>query len=158
MVLLLLIMLPVQVFVNGRYVPGFVKHSDARISKTILTYEKSGSEFEQTSRTMQYRLQPYLWNRFLLLTSISFASGEKLNTQFLITFWPQKMYSIKHISPLGEAEESKYFDVSEQHVLWEGGDETFQVLLENPDSYCYIQLSSQAVQCVDVHRMRNVAG
>lgn len=82
---------------------------------------------------------------------IQFDSGEKLKTQFLITFWPQKLYSIKYINQLVEAEETKCFDPPEQHVLFDGGDEDFQVLVENPHRYCYIQLSNQAVQCVDVH-------
>lgn len=147
--LLLLLLLPLQVYLNGLFVPGFARDPDTLISKTILTYGP-GTDGKK-SRTMQYQLEPYLWNHFLLMTTIQFDSGEKLKTQFLITFWPQKLYSIKYINQLVEAEETKYFDPPEQHVLFDGGDEDFQVLVENPHRYCYIQLSNQAVQCVDVH-------
>lgn len=148
--LLLFLAIPGQIAVNRFLLPDFVKKNDTVTNKTIISYGKTAGDYQ--SRTIEYNLEPYLWNRYLLLANIQFDHGDTLKTQFLITFWPSKMYSIQYISQLVEADEVKYFDPPEQHVLFDGGDENFQVLVETDQLYCYIQLSNQAVQCVDVNR------
>jgi hypothetical protein len=148
--LTLLLAIPLQIWINYLLLPDFVKDSQTVIHKTIVSYGKERDDNQ--SRTIEYHLEPYLWNRYVLLASIQFDHGEKLKTQFLITFWPSQLYSIQYISQLVEAEEVKYFDPPEQHVLFDGGDENFQVLVESDRLYCYIQLSNQAVQCVDVKK------
>jgi hypothetical protein len=148
-VVLLIILLPIQVLINISFVPNFVQNSNAKIIKNIFIY---GEEIDdKKSRKIYYRLKPYIWNRFILLASIKFDSGENKNAQFLITFLPKNVYSIKHTNKLVEAQETKYFDLPEQHVLFDGNEENFQVLVENSYRYCYIQLSSSSVQCVDIH-------
>ncbi|MCG9753339.1 hypothetical protein LYZ37_23415 (plasmid) [Vibrio tubiashii] len=148
-VCVLLLMLPLQLVVNTHLaIPTFALNPHTTIKKTILTYGVEPTD--KIARNIDYQLIPYVFNRFILLTTIHFDSGEKLKTQFLITFWPQALYSIKYINQLVEADETKYFDPPEQHVLFDGGDEAFQVLEQSDSLYCYIQLSNQSVQCVDI--------
>lgn len=146
----LILAIPLQISVSQFLLPEFVKNSRTIINKTIISYGKK--QVTAQSRTIEYRLKPYWWNRYLLLTDIQFDHGEKLKTQFIITFWPSNLYSIQYISKLFNADEIKYFDPPEQHVLFDGGDENFQVLVEDSQLYCYIQLSNQAVQCVDINQ------
>ncbi|MCG9626449.1 hypothetical protein L1D34_16590 [Vibrio mediterranei] len=146
---ILLLMLPLQLVINRHIaVPKFALNPHTIIKKTILTYGVSPTD--KIARNLEYQLIPYISNRFFLLTTIHFDNGEKLKTQFLITFWPQALYSIKYINQLVEADETKYLDPPEQHVLLDGGDEVFQVLEQSESVYCYIQLSNQSVQCVDI--------
>lgn len=152
-VMILLALLPIQVILNNSFVPTFTQNPNTKISKTILTYGEKSED--RKSRTIDYQLKPYLWNRFLLLTSIHFDSGENTNTQFLITFWPKSVYSIKYINKLIDARETKYFDLPEQHVLFDGNEENFQVLVDNSHQYCYAQLSNSSVQCVDIDTSKN---
>ncbi|MEZ8256063.1 hypothetical protein AB6E23_15405 [Vibrio cyclitrophicus] len=149
-VVFLLALFPIQTFLNASFIPSFAKNATTQISKTILTYGETMGDNKY--RKIDYHLKPYLWNRFLLLTSIHFGNGKKVDTQFLITFWPKSIYSIKYINKLVDAPESEYFDLPEQHVLFDGGEEIFQTLRETPYQYCYIQLSNSSVQCVNISK------
>ncbi|MCC4860874.1 hypothetical protein [Vibrio splendidus] len=149
-VVFLLALFPIQIFLNASFVPSFAQNVNTQISKTVLTYgEQMG---DKKYRKIDYHLKPYLWNRFLLLASIHFDNGKKLDTQFLITFWPKSIYSIKYINQLVNSPETEYFDLPEQHVLFDGGEENFQTLLETSHQYCYIQLSNSSVQCVNISK------
>ncbi|WP_440887700.1 hypothetical protein [Vibrio sp. WZ-1] len=147
--LLLIITLLIQIYVATSFIPSFVNKTDTVISKVILTYgeEKQDSRYREIS----YTLVPFFLNRYELLAHIQFDSGESVKTQFLITFWPFSEYSIKFISQLVDEEQVKFFDRPEQHILFDGGDEEFQVLPSDGRQYCYVQLSNQAIQCVDIN-------
>lgn len=147
--LLLIITLLIQFYFATSFMPSFVNKTDTVISKVILTYgeEKQDSRY----REINYTLVPFFLNRYELLAHIQFDSGESVKTQFLITFWPFSAYSIKFKSQLMDEEQVRFFDRPEQHILFDGGDEEFQVLPSDGRQYCYVQLSNQAIQCVDIN-------
>lgn len=147
--LLLIITLLIQFYFATSFTPSFVNKTETVISKVVLTYgeEKRDSRYREVS----YTLVPFFLNRYELLANIKFDSGEFVKTQFLITFWPFNEYSIKFISKLVDKEPVRFFDRPEQHILFDGGDEEFQVLPSDARQYCYVQLSDQAIQCVDVN-------
>ncbi|AEH33039.1 hypothetical protein DEB41_06980 [Vibrio anguillarum] len=147
--LLLIITLLIQFYLATSFTPSFVNKTETVISKVVLTYgeEKQDSRYREVS----YTLVPFFLNRYGLLANIKFDSGESVKTQFLITFWPFNEYSIKFISKLVDKEQVRFFDRPEQHILFDGGDEEFQVLPSDARQYCYVQLSDQAIQCVDVN-------
>jgi hypothetical protein len=144
-----------QIWLATFSVPNFIKANQLVINKVVMTYGVEKSDYK--SRTIEYRLVPYWLNRYELLAEINFDNGDSIKTQFLISFWPFDMYSIKFIDRLVNADQAKYFDRPEQHVLFDGGDEDFQVLVENDSHYCYVQLSNQAVQCVDINGVQKSA-
>ncbi|CAH8207829.1 conserved hypothetical protein [Vibrio aestuarianus] len=147
--LLLIITLLIQFYFATSFIPSFAKEGDAVISKVTLTYGKDKQDYRY--REVEYQLVPFWLNRYELLVYINFDNGESVKTQFLITFWPFDEYSIKFINQLVDTTQAKFFDRPEQHILFDGGDEEFQVLPSDARQYCYVQLSDQAIQCVDVN-------
>ncbi|EHW0692186.1 hypothetical protein K1B30_000455 [Vibrio parahaemolyticus] len=147
--LLLIIILLIQIYFATSYIPSFANKTDTVINKVILTYGEDKQDYRY--REISYTLVPFFLNRYELLANIQFDSGEYVKTQFLMTFWPSSEYSIKFISKLVDEEQVKFFDRPEQHVLFDGGEEEFQVLPSDIRQYCYVQLSNKAIQCVDIN-------
>ncbi|MEZ8197073.1 hypothetical protein [Vibrio cortegadensis] len=147
--MLLVITLLIQFCLAIYLTPSFVRKPDTVINKVILTYGEDKQDYRY--REIEYRLVPFWLNRYELLAHIRFDNGESLKTQFLMTFWPFDEYSIKFINQLVDAKQTKFFDRPEQHILFDGGDEDFQVIPSDTRQYCYVQLSNQAIQCVDIN-------